>query len=81
MSVMGFQNKVWMGGGLVGGVSSIQFHFGFFEKKTNFANPLHSRGVTPWTSRATLINITVIKICVLCLIDHEIVFKLITHKG
>ena len=29
MSVMGFQKKVWMG--WVGGVSSIQVYFGFFE--------------------------------------------------
>ena len=33
MSVMGFQKKVWME---VGGLSSIQFCFGFF----NFAKPL-----------------------------------------
>ena len=31
MSVMGFQKKVWMGGGWVGGVSSIQVYFGFWE--------------------------------------------------
>ena len=32
MSVMGFKKKVWMGvGGWVGGVSSIQVFFGFFE--------------------------------------------------
>ena len=30
MSVMGFQKKVWMGGGWVGGVSSIQFLFFIF---------------------------------------------------
>ena len=30
MSVMGFQ-KVWMVGGWVGGVSSIQVYFGFLE--------------------------------------------------
>ena len=30
MSVMGFQKKVWMGGGWCG-VSSMQFFLGFFE--------------------------------------------------
>ena len=31
MSVMGSETKVWMGGGLVGGVCSIQFILGFSE--------------------------------------------------
>ena len=39
LSVMGFQNKVWMGGGWVGGVSYIQCFFGFFEFLT-LQNPL-----------------------------------------
>ena len=39
MSVMGFQKKVWRGGGWVCGVSSIQFDWGRFEF-FNFAKPL-----------------------------------------
>ena len=31
ISVMGFQKKVWMVGGGVGGLSSIQVYFGFLE--------------------------------------------------
>ena len=44
MSVMGFQNEeVWMGGGWVGGVSSIQvFFYRFCLKFCNFAKPLTS---------------------------------------
>ena len=33
MAVMGFPKKIGWGGGWVGGVSPIQFYFGFLEKK------------------------------------------------
>ena len=40
MSVMGFQKKSLDGGGWVGGVTSIQFYFGFLELFLTLQSPL-----------------------------------------
>ena len=62
MSVMSLQKKVWMGGGWVGGVSSIQNLFGFFEFFLTLQSPL-------WKWKVTLIgtgrsNLTSSRSCV-----------------
>ena len=46
MSVKGFKKQIWMGGGWVGGVSSMQKKLGFFEFFLTLQSPLPLPNIT-----------------------------------